>query len=126
MKPPTCYCGSPTRLRNSRYGKFYSCVRWPECDGTVGCHPGTEIPLGTVADKATKAARIKAHDAFDALWTPMDRQRRRYRTAAYRWLGEQLRIEYPHVGEMDRETALRVVELCEGMGPEDLEDWLDA
>lgn len=124
VKAPTCYCGSPTRLRESKHGPFYGCTRWPECDGTVGCHPGTTKPLGTPADKATKAARIKAHEALDALWEPMEKERRRYRDAAYRMLAEELDIDEPHIGEMDEATALRVVEVCEGLGPEDLEEWL--
>lgn len=124
MTGPTCYCGAPTRLKTSRYGPFWSCTRWPECDGVVGCHPGTETPLGVPADKETRAARKAAHDAFDALWEPMERERNHYRTAAYRWLGEELGINDPHMGEMDRDTALQVVELCGDMGPEDLEDYL--
>lgn len=122
---PTCYCGAPARLRTSRFGPFWGCTRYPECDGVVGCHPGTEKPLGELADKATRTARKEAHDAFDALWKPMEPECGRYRRAAYRWLGEELDLDDPHMGEMDRETALAVVEACEGMGPEDLEDWLD-
>lgn len=123
MSAHTCYCGSPTVLRRSRYGPFGACAR-RDCDGLVGCHPGTEKPLGTPADKETRSARKAAHDAFDALWEPMEQKRSRYRKAAYAWLGEGLGIDDPHMGEMDRETALRVVELCDGMGPEDLEDYL--
>jgi len=125
MKAPTCYCGAPTKLRSSVHGKFYGCTRWPECDGLVGCHPGTEVPLGVPADKATREARRMAHDRFDALWEPMGRDRSRYRSAAYRWLSEELGVLEAHMGEMDRETALRVVELCEDMEPEDLHEWME-
>jgi len=119
---PPCYCGSPTRLRHSKYGPFYSCTRWPECDGTVGCHPGTTTPLGTPANKATRQARMDAHNAFDALWKPMDGQRKRYRSAAYTWLAHELGQSEVHMGEMSAEECGRVIELCDGMGPEDLED----
>ena len=33
---PACpECGSKTRVRESRYGRFYGCVRYPDCRGTV-------------------------------------------------------------------------------------------
>lgn len=118
----TCYCGSPARLRTSKYGPFWSCSRWPDCDGTVGCHPGTEMPLGTLADQATRTARRKAHEAFDPLWRSVPVLSR---DDAYRWLGEMLEIDDPHMGEMDRETAERVVEVCEAALPEEIEEWLD-
>lgn len=35
IEPPTCpKCGGPMALRNGRYGKFWSCLRYPECRGT--------------------------------------------------------------------------------------------
>ncbi|HBM3184863.1 TPA: DNA topoisomerase III [Klebsiella oxytoca] len=33
--PPCPRCGSPTRRRQSSHGAFFSCSRWPECDGVV-------------------------------------------------------------------------------------------
>ena len=126
MTSPTCYCGSPSVLRKSRYGQFWACSRGYDCDGLVGCHPGTKTPLGVLADKPTRDARKQAHDAFDGLWEPMGSESRTYRAAAYRWLAEELDIDEPHMGAMDRETALHVVEMCEGMDPDDLDDWLEA
>jgi ssDNA-binding Zn-finger/Zn-ribbon topoisomerase 1 len=112
-----CYCGADARLRRSKYGPFWSCSLWPECDGTVGCHPGTTTPLGTLADKATRQARIKAHDAFDALWQPLGKS---YRATAYRMLAEELEVDEAHMGEMSREDCERVVEWAEALGPEDV------
>lgn len=124
---PTCYCGSPMILRNSVHGRFYGCSRFPDCDGLVGCHPGTDKPLGAPAPKAVRKARIAAHKALDALWLPMGRgdERRRYRSAAYRLLAKEMGIEDPHIGDMDLEQCQTVIELCEGLGPEDLEGWVD-
>jgi len=35
IEPPTCpKCGGPMALRDGRYGKFWSCLRYPECRGT--------------------------------------------------------------------------------------------
>jgi ssDNA-binding Zn-finger/Zn-ribbon topoisomerase 1 len=121
MSTVTCYCGAPGVLRESRWGKFWGCDRWPECDGTVGCHPGTSTPLGTMADKVTRSARIQAHDAFDALWEPLGKP---YRKHAYRMLGEEFGIDEPHIGEMDAEMCERVVEWAQAMGPEDVEEYV--
>lgn len=27
-------CGGPTKLKNGRYGPFYGCLKWPECQGS--------------------------------------------------------------------------------------------
>lgn len=37
VKPsPACpECGASTRIREGRYGRFYGCVRYPDCKGTV-------------------------------------------------------------------------------------------
>ena len=121
--PPVCFCGRTGVLRESRYGWFWSCPD-RQCDGLVGCHPGTKVPLGTMAGKATRQARKAAHDAFDALWQPMGRQRKIYRSAAYAWLAEAMGVPDIHIGTMTRAQAEQVVELCEGMGPEDVEEWV--
>jgi hypothetical protein len=35
IEPPTCpRCGGPMALRDGKYGKFWSCLRYPECKGT--------------------------------------------------------------------------------------------
>ncbi len=68
-------CGAPMVLRttkrftyrNGQLRKFWGCSRWPECDGTHGAHPDGR-PLGFPADKATKRARMEAHQLFDAWW----------------------------------------------------------
>jgi len=132
-KGPRCYCGSVMVLRQSRHIKvkggkkknFWSCIRWPDCDGTIGCHPGGTAPLGIPVNKETRQLRIKAHDAFDALWQPMGSQSKEYRSAAYRWLADEMEVFDPHIGLMDIEHLEYVIEVCENMGPEDIEDFLD-
>lgn len=95
------------------YGKEYS--DWPyiyiccECDAYVGVHSGTNIPLGTLADQATRQARKTAHDAFDLLWkggiSNMGRDE------AYKWLAKQLEIgeDECHIGMFSVEQCSRVV-----------------
>lgn len=120
MKGPACYCGSNTVLRRSSYGPFWGCERWPECDGLVGCHPGSTTPLGTPADQATRSARRTAHEAFDALWAEAGSSAR---SAAYRWLAETLGLteDECHMAHMDIETCEAVIAAVEQMEPEALE-----
>lgn len=80
-----------------------------ECGAFVGCHPGTDKPLGAPAGQATKRARSDAHKVFDRMW----KQKRMGRSAAYKWLAAALGIEAAecHIGHMNRETARRVVSI---------------
>lgn len=103
----------PLALKNSRYGNFYGCPRWPECDVKIGCHPGTDTPLGIPGDAETRQARIRAHDAFDTLWKGDGARMSRGR--AYRWLADELGLDPNdcHIGHFDAETCGRVVDLVE-------------
>ena len=108
-------CGGTLTLKSSRYGPFYGCSGYPRCDVTVGAHPDG-APLGTPATATMKAARIRAHAAFDQLWKPllgtMSKQRARGR--AYRFL--QRALDLPegkcHIGMFDEAMCDRVVEVC--------------
>jgi hypothetical protein len=52
--------------RNDLYNlKFYKC---PTCNNFVGCHKGTNNPLGCIPSKELKQARIKAHNFIDSYW----------------------------------------------------------
>lgn len=44
---------------------FYLCA---PCNAYVGCHPGTDKPLGSLADAELRRWRQKAHAALDPLW----------------------------------------------------------
>ena len=56
------YCGANVVLRdshfvyhnNKNYGKMWVCSNFPQCDSYVGCHPGTDIPLGRLADSVLR------------------------------------------------------------------------
>jgi len=119
---PTCYCGSPMHLRDGKWGKFWGCSDWPQCDGLVACHKGTSTPRGKATNKATRDARIRAHAAFDALWEPMGRD---WRGRAYRWLAEQVGHDAGelHIGYSGLEMCQQIIEVCEGAGPEDIVEW---
>lgn len=106
-------CGAPLVLKPSRFGKFYGCSRWAEtqCPGSHGAHPDGR-PLGIPADRATKEARIRAHDAFDELWKGAER-RNRARTAAYRWLAQEMGLAEVHIGALSIEECERVIRILE-------------
>lgn len=98
--------------------RFWRC----ECGAYVGCHPGTNVALGSPCGPVTKAERMAAHAALDPLWRlKMQRDgvpKHEARGAAYRWLAEQLGIasEDCHIGMMDAAMARRVVEVCTAVG----------
>jgi hypothetical protein len=88
------------------------------CGATVGCHAGSTKPKGTPASAETRRARIAAHAAFDPLWRrKMAKEgvsQKRARGSAYKWLADQLGIEWNdcHIGLFDAATAQRVVTIC--------------
>lgn len=94
---------------SDRYGKpFYGCSRWriSGCTGSIGAHPDGR-PLGTPADAATKEARIRAHQVFDAWYQGMGMKR----GDAYRVMAKMLGLapEDAHIGSFDLETCEQLV-----------------
>lgn len=85
--------------------KFWVCS---ECDAHVGCHSGTARPLGSLANRELRQARMKAHAVFDPIW----RRGKMRRGQAYRWLEEKLGFGPVHIGESDLETCRKIVEVC--------------
>lgn len=88
--------------------RFYHCA---PCRAWVGCHPGTDKPLGRLANAELRAAKMAAHAAFDPLWRGTSTRKR---SEAYRWLAGKLGIAWKdcHIGEMNVEQCRRVVEIC--------------
>ena len=92
---PQCpYCGAMTHLRtadgiyldNSRNTMLYVCKNYPRCDSYVRVHPGTTIPVGTVANKKLRSMRNEAHRYFNQIYYRgiMSKQE------AYMWLSDLL------------------------------------
>lgn len=106
-------CGKPVALVNNATfygGREYG---WPlayacsGCGARVGCHPGTDVPLGTLADKETMLARRMAHAAFDPLWKGKGPGSR---SKAYKALSRALGVS-AHISWLDAADCRRVVEL---------------
>ncbi|MFH1050215.1 MAG: type I DNA topoisomerase [bacterium] len=55
-------CGSPMFLRESRYGKFYGCTKYPECKGTLPYTTGIVCPKckeGSVVERFSPKSKKK-------------------------------------------------------------------
>lgn len=126
------YCEQPVPLLRAGkqgypyqrdYGPVWICV---PCQAWVGCHPGTEKPLGRLANAELRAAKVEAHAAFDPLWqrkmTRDQCSKGQARSAGYRWLAGQLGMEVKkcHIGHMDLVQCAKVVEVCEAIFTKEL------
>ncbi|VUD67788.1 hypothetical protein UKMH10_5551 [Burkholderia pseudomallei] len=112
--PTECrFCGGAVRIaRNSEiYGRDFGDWPWAYlcggCRAYVGMHPQTAIPLGTLADNETRAARMRAKAAFNPLWQRDGMSR----SEAYSWLAARLGIAVgeTHIGWFDVAMCDRVV-----------------
>lgn len=110
------YCGNPAlkvtgaqvypklpRLANK---VFWQCK---PCSAYVGCHPGTDKPLGRLANRTLRIAKMDAHAAFDQLWKLYGMTRQ----GAYKWLQHEMGMdaESCHIGKMDVKQCRRVESL---------------
>lgn len=94
-----------------QYGKLVG--DWPliyycfKCKASVGCHFGTSIPLGRMADRDTRRERRRTHKYFDKLWQEGLFGSRR---SAYIWLSQELGIKRSvcHIGLFDYNTCIEV------------------
>lgn len=117
MTPDCPYCGEASKLvggdviyphRPDLYDKkFYQCS---PCGAYVGCHKGTEKPLGRLANAELRRAKMAAHGAFDPIW----RNGGMKRSNAYAWLAQQLGLseEECHIGMFDVDRCKQVVAIC--------------
>ena len=117
---PRCpYCGSHAVLKsadgiyrdNERNTMLYVCSRYPVCDSYVRVHPGTKIPMGTMANRELRVLRNEAHRAFDRL----HKRGLMTREDAYRWLASVLGVPMgqAHIGCLGEYYCRRVIEESE-------------
>jgi hypothetical protein len=101
-----------SEIYNGReYGEWPWAYLCRGCGAYVGLHPFTAIPLGTLADIATREARMQAKDAFNPLWQSGGMTR----SDAYSWLAAQLGIAVGecHIGWFDIAACNRVIQIIE-------------
>ena len=81
---------------NHSHTMLYVCSNYPRCDAYVRTHPGTNIPVGTLANRELRTLRNQAHHYFDQLYLSglMSKQ------DAYLWLGVLLQVPLSkaHIG----------------------------
>lgn len=113
---PTCGPNAPVFLVNNEeiYGREYG--DWPyaylceNCDSYVGLHPGTDLPLGTMADKETREARKRNKLAFFRMKDELGISR----SEAYKRLAEGLSIPVSecHWSWFDAERCKQAGAVC--------------
>lgn len=110
------YCEKPARLMDSAplyggisYGMVWACF---DCNAWVGCHKNSKdhAPLGRLANKELRRAKMEAHRALDPLWKSGGMRRK----DAYQLVAEQMSIpaREMHIGMLDVNQCRRVVEVC--------------
>lgn len=115
---PTCpECGNPGRLVDSSivYGRSYGPIWYCDCcKGAtyVGCHKGTNEPLGTMATARLRYYRKRAHAAFDPLWK--NKTAKMDRDEAYWWLASRMGLEKDecHIAMFDEEQCKMAERVC--------------
>lgn len=98
------------------------------CGARVGCHPGTDRPLGTPANRELQRARRMLHDALlDPLWRRASREKHgrpgRRRALVYKFLAHRLGIsrDETHVGMFSLERCRAAWRALKGVTFEDVE-----
>lgn len=93
--------------------RFWRCF---PCGAYVGTHSNSKdhAPLGKLANKELRQARLKAHAKFDPMWKTWKGKYKYSRTDAYSWLAKRLGISRNecHIAMFDAEMCKRVVEIC--------------
>jgi hypothetical protein len=93
---------------------FWNCAN---CEAYVGCHKGTTTPMGRLADRKLRIAKMAAHAKFDQLWNTKRSvtDRASARTSEYLWLAGELKISKSqcHIGDFDLYTCYKVVDLVQ-------------
>lgn len=120
-------CGGTVEVVTEKqiYGKtysegknFYKCV---SCASYVGCEGTSKKPLGTLANKALRLLRIKAHQYLDPLWLfqvhNKVKTRKLARDSCYRWLGKQMGLTSVecHIAKFDEKQCKQVITICKAV-----------
>ena len=107
------YCNSPAEFHEDSifiygkdYGAVYACCKYPACDSYIGVHKGTQIPLGRLANKELRQARIKAHQIIDKYW----QDNKMSRNAVYKILSKMFGKKEVHIGELKLPSCKKIIE----------------
>lgn len=114
MKCPFCgndavWCENKA-IYGRNFGKSFMCWLCKPCDAYVGCHQNTKQPLGIMANKETRAWRIKVHAVIDPLWKSGKMKRKEVYAILNKMAGK-----YFHVGESSIEDCKSILLKLEGI-----------
>ncbi|GJD55215.1 zinc-finger-containing protein [Methylobacterium dankookense] len=151
VTPPTCStCQKLSRLTDGREiypgrsdlhaNRIYVC---DGCGAYVGCHEGSDRPLGTLAGPQLRAARIKLHERMvDPLWRFADRCgayepeseaarekiRRAARVRVYSFLADRMGLsrDETHVSMFDLEQCRDAWRALQGVTYPEIRAWAHA
>lgn len=107
------YCGNATQQTDSAeiyhgvsYGMIYLCK---PCNAYVGCHKGTTLSMGRLANDDLREAKKHAHHYLDQLWQPKVYKR----PIVYKWLSESLGLnrDFTHIGMSSLKQCEKIIEL---------------
>ena len=105
MKCPDC--GKRMILIEKNGRKILRCSNFLKCNVTHQAHENGK-PMGYVANKMTRRARIRAHYALDSLW----REEKIFsRMDAYKWLCQilNLHLNQAHISKFNESQCMLVV-----------------
>lgn len=115
------YCGKDVVLKSATFiypnhkkakywGKVWVCSDYPNCDAYVGCHKGTDIPKGRLANEKLRFYKKEAHKQFDPIWKSGLMSRRE----AYKWLASMMNLSLDdcHIGMFDISDCQKVIDIC--------------
>ena len=96
-------------IYGKQYGEWPMCYFCKDCRAAVGCHSGTDLPLGRMADRSTRTLRSRAHNEFDKIW----RDGLMSRSRAYQWLAIELKIDESqcHISWLSKDQLKDVITL---------------
>ena len=80
---------------------FWKC---DDCGNYVGCHKGTQTPLGNIPTQALKKARREIHKILDPIWKNKQMTRR----TVYKELSKNLGYQY-HTAEIKTIDEARII-----------------
>ena len=103
---PCPECGDALILKDTgRFGAFYGCINFPECQGTAGAH-GDGRPLGKAVNKKTKLQRVVVHKVL----TTLQKNKHWNRNALYDWLDKLFsEKEHVHIADLDKQEIKKII-----------------
>ena len=106
LRPASEIYGDPRRT-----DRLYVCSNYPKCRSYVSTYPGTNVPMGVLADGDLRNLRIQAHRKFDEVWKTgiMSREN------AYRWMADRLGISMrdAHIAMFGEYRCRELIRECE-------------